>query len=128
VPALDKAGIVDTLVDTLSHESSHCVAAAAGNLYVLDRLPGGQEAVGATDAIPALVCILKRAHTPSDHENDTFMSQRYEQMHIYLCMHVRLSMSLCMFRYHSDVHYTTSGCLCESLLILADVAHLELLQ
>jgi hypothetical protein len=93
-PALDKAGIVDTLVDTLSHESSHCVAAAAGTLYVLDRLPGGRAAVGATDAIPALVGVLKRAHTPSDHENDTLMSQRCEQTHTLPCVHIRLSMGL----------------------------------
>jgi hypothetical protein len=65
-PALDKAGIVGALVATLSHASLHCVAAAAGSLYLIDGLPGGQAVVGASKPIPALVRVLEKAHIPGD--------------------------------------------------------------
>jgi hypothetical protein len=127
VPPLHKAGIVDTLVATLSHKSPHCVAAAAGNLYVIDGLPGGQAVVGASGAIPALVGVLKRAHMPNDHETDTVMGQRCEHISNSVCVpHMTGYESVRVWKLPVIVVCTDigfPGSLCDSLQMCAWFEH-----
>jgi hypothetical protein len=82
VGVLDNAGVANALVATLKHQSPYCVAAAAGGLILLGRIPGGgQGLVEAAGAIPALVRVIGKAHPPGDPAKDTGIYQRCAGKH-----------------------------------------------
>jgi hypothetical protein len=59
--ALKDAGVVDALVALLEHESPFCTAAAAGVLgWIGKTQEGGQAALAANGAVPALVRVIER--------------------------------------------------------------------
>jgi hypothetical protein len=67
VRPVEEAGVADTLVATLKHESAYCVAAAAAALCVLGDIPdGGKGLLEESGAIAALVRLLKSAPPPSE--------------------------------------------------------------
>jgi hypothetical protein len=69
VKVLAEAGVIDSLVATLKHESPYCVAAAAATIgYASSKGAVGKALIEASGAIPALVDIINRPITPGDFE------------------------------------------------------------
>lgn len=59
--AFKPAGGVDALVETLEHECPFCVAAAAEALGLVGKaVKGGQAAIEASGAVPALVHVIRK--------------------------------------------------------------------
>jgi hypothetical protein len=67
VRPIGESGVADALVATLKHESAYCVAGAAAALCVLGDIPnGGKGLLMASNALPALVRLIKEAPPPSE--------------------------------------------------------------
>ncbi len=85
MPALDEAGIVNTLIAALKRDTPHCVSAAAGVLGLIAGVPmraaGGHKLVEAGGAIPALVHLIQRAIPPGDLADDTGLYRRCAHEH-----------------------------------------------
>ncbi len=65
--AVDKAGVVDTVVSALKHESPYCVGAAAACLALIAHVEGaGHAMLLESGAIPALVRVIERAIPPAE--------------------------------------------------------------
>jgi hypothetical protein len=76
--SLDTAGVVDTLVSTLEHDSPFCVAAAAGALGWVGERPGeGKTMIQASGAIPAMLRVIQRSPRAGNAQERTGLFRRY---------------------------------------------------
>ncbi len=88
--AIADAGVVDTLVATLQHESPFCVSAAAGALWNITLTPGGGKAlIEASGAVAALVHVIIRGPPAADLEMEMSVFCMYapEWTFNVLCVH-----------------------------------------
>lgn len=77
--AFQPAGSADALVEALEHESPFCVAAAAAALGLVGKaMRGGQAAIEASGAIPALVRVIKKKLPAQRVEGQMAMYRRSE--------------------------------------------------
>jgi hypothetical protein len=94
VAALNAAGIVHTLVATLTHKSEYCVAAAAACLGYVASEPSVMEASG---AVLGLVKVIQRLARPSDLDKESGLFCRYPPEHVCrLCLFVPVSECVCV--------------------------------